>query len=243
MTILTELIAFIRRPVFTSVHVPMTGQSIIDLFKLLGLTFVLATVSVMISAGLYVLLVGAPAQHSEGFNEALTRGDQFFIAAVLIGPVIEELLFRSWLGKVWSILLIMPTLLCFSAVLILASQMQAAPRLSMIGVMIVMGSLGLYLSRYHQTKSITDVNDELRHDAAVRAIFPYVFWTTTVLFALLHMSNYAQQGFTPFLMVLVIPQFIIGTIFGFVRMRFGVFQAIGFHGVYNGLFVGLFLLN
>ena len=188
-----------------------------------------------------MLLSGAPPKPSSGYED-LARSGRFFIAAIIIAPLTEELVFRSWLGKQWGVLLVMPVLLALSAALALSSQLEAAPMLSMVGIIAVMGSLGLYLSRYHQTKKIRD-DEVLRHDRAARAMFPYAFCGTTAIFALVHMSNYTGDGFTPLLVLLVIPQFIIGTILGFVRMRFGLLQAIVFHGAYNSVFVGLSFLG
>ena len=66
--------------------------------------------------------------------------------AVIFAPIVEELLFRSWLGRVWGVLLVMPVLLAIMAVIALSGQSGAMPTVSMIGVALVMGSLGLYLA-------------------------------------------------------------------------------------------------
>jgi len=158
--------------------------------------------------------------------------------AVIFAPIVEELLFRSWLGRVWGVLLVMPVLLAIMAVIALSGQSGAMPTVSMIGVALVMGSLGLYLRRYFETKRVKGLQER-----AAQHIFPYAFWGSALIFALIHMSNYAGAGFQPFLILLVIPQFIIGAILGFVRMRFGLAQAIGFHAAYNGVFVGLSVLD
>jgi len=42
--------------------------------------------------------------------------------------------------------------------------------------------------------------------------------------------------------LLVAPQFFIGLIFGFIRVRLGLLWSIFLHSLYNGLLVSLFLL-
>lgn len=237
MSILPELVAYLRRPVFTASHVPMNGQALAELFKLLGITLVLALLSVMITSGLYSAVSGDTPEVSQDF-EALTKSGQLFFMAVIYAPLTEELLFRSWLGRRWGLLFVMPLILALSAALALSGQSEAAPDMSAISIIIVMGSLGFYLQRYFSTKRMEGL-----HEQAALHIFPYAFWGTSIIFALIHMSNYAGTGFQPLLVLMVIPQFIIGLILGFVRMRYGLPQAIGFHAAYNSVFVGLAMLG
>jgi len=237
MSIVSELIAFIRQPVFTAARVPMNAQSISDLLRLLGLTIMLAFVSVMTAGSLYVALSGAMPEVSEGFQSA-SQSENFIFTAVILAPFVEELFFRSWMGRVWGVMLAMPVILCLSAILAVSTQSEAYPSLTLMATFIVMGSLMIYVRRYHQTKHIDGVQAQMTRD-----IFPYVFWGTAILFGLAHMSNYADQGFQPLLVLLIIPQLIVGVVVGFVRMRFGLLQAIGFHAAYNGVFVTLSMMG
>jgi len=237
MPIIPELVRFLRRPVFTAERVPMNANALTELFKLLGLALVLAVLSVMIVGMMYSFSSGDMPETSKDFD-AMSQGGQFFLLAVIIAPLTEELLFRSWQGRVWGVILVMPTILALFAMLVLLNHSEALGAISTLGVAIVMGSLGLYLQRYFQTKPINGL-----HEAATQQMFPYVFWGSAAVFALIHISNYASAGFQPLLILLVTPQFIVGAILGVVRMRYGILQAIGFHAAYNGVFVGLSFLG
>ena len=237
MPILPELIRYLRRPVFTTSRVPVNARAMAELLKLLGITLILALMSVTIASGFYSALSGETAKISEDF-EAMSKGPRFFYMAVILAPIYEELLFRSWLGRVWSLMLAMPLLLAVLAILALTGQSEAMPNIATLGFVAVMTSLGFYLRRYFDTKSVVGA-----HERAAQQIFPYVFWGCAVIFGLIHMTNYAGSGFQPLLMLMVIPQFIIGAILGFVRMRYGLLQAIGFHAAYNSVFVGLSFLG
>jgi len=158
MSILPELVAYLRRPVFTASHVPMNGQALAELFKLLGITLVLALLSVMITSGLYSAVSGDTPEVSQDF-EALTKSGQLFFMAVIYAPLTEELLFRSWLGRRWGLLFVMPLILALSAALALSGQSEAAPDMSAISIIIVMGSLGFYLQRYFSTKRMEGLHN------------------------------------------------------------------------------------
>ena len=75
------------------------------------------------------------------------------------------------------------------------------------------------------------------------SVFKIAFYIITTIFAYVHIFNFEiNDNVLLFSPLLVAPQFIIGLIFGFIRIRFGLIWAIGMHGTYNGILVVLFLL-
>lgn len=68
----------------------------------------------------------------------------------------------------------------------------------------------------------------------------FVVYTSAILFALVHMGNYIDFDFgkyfywVPFL---VIVQFWIGLVLSYIRSKYGMWTAIGFHAVYNAVFI------
>ena len=75
--------------------------------------------------------------------------------------------------------------------------------------------------------------------------FKWGFWIFTLLFALVHLSNYqGMQGLWYLAPLLVSPQLSLGIILGFVRVKFGLPLAMAFHATYNAILLGpIFLLN
>jgi membrane protease YdiL (CAAX protease family) len=74
-------------------------------------------------------------------------------------------------------------------------------------------------------------------------VFKIVFYTIGVIFAYVHIFNFdITSNVLLFSPLLVAPQFFIGLIFGFIRVRFGLIWSIFLHSIYNGILVSLFLL-
>ncbi|MEJ2584707.1 MAG: CPBP family intramembrane metalloprotease [Robiginitalea sp.] len=73
--------------------------------------------------------------------------------------------------------------------------------------------------------------------------FKTAFWGFTLLFALVHLSNFPGLRQVWFLAPLLIsPQFCLGIFLGFIRVRCGLLYAMLFHAAYNGILLGPVLL-
>jgi len=73
--------------------------------------------------------------------------------------------------------------------------------------------------------------------------FKIAFYTIAIIFGYVHIFNFEINLnvllLSPFL---IAPQFIVGLIFGYIRVRLGLIWAILLHSFYNGILVTLFLL-
>ncbi|MGB0880452.1 MAG: CPBP family intramembrane glutamic endopeptidase [Polaribacter sp.] len=69
-----------------------------------------------------------------------------------------------------------------------------------------------------------------------RKSFKIAFYTLTILFGLVHISNFTITKnvllLTP---ILVLPQILLGGYLGFIRVRFGLGWSIALHACYNGI--------
>ena len=73
--------------------------------------------------------------------------------------------------------------------------------------------------------------------------FKTAFYVIGIIFAYVHIFNFEiTTNVLLFSPLLVAPQFFIGLIFGFIRIRFGLIWSILLHSIYNGILVSLFLL-
>ena len=72
--------------------------------------------------------------------------------------------------------------------------------------------------------------------------FPAFFWLATLSFALIHIANF-EVGNSPISLVailpLVLPQLILGTMLGYVRVRFALWAAIALHAAHNASVLAL----
>tara|TARA_B100000795_G_C22774360_1_gene429313 strand:- start:1060 stop:1617 length:558 start_codon:yes stop_codon:yes gene_type:complete len=74
-------------------------------------------------------------------------------------------------------------------------------------------------------------------------IFKIAFYGIGIIFAYVHILNFEiNTNVIIFSPLLVAPQFFVGLIFGFIRVRFGLLWSICLHGLYNGLLISLFLI-
>lgn len=152
-----------------------------------------------------------------------------FLVGIVVAPVLEELLFRVWLtGQRGAILAIASPVSLFAAIaalLAFAPDGGALARLGIVGLVLawVVGTVFLAIRRKSQGVA----------GAYVR-VFPWLFWASCVLFAAAHILN-LEGGFQPLLVLLVVPQFVGGTILAFVRLHYGMWANTSMHASFNAL--------
>jgi len=71
--------------------------------------------------------------------------------------------------------------------------------------------------------------------------FKYAFYIFTLLFGFVHISNFEITTNVILLSpILILPQLLVGSYFGYIRVKFGLLWSMLLHGSYNGF---LFLMN
>lgn len=126
---------------------------------------------------------------------------------VVIGPVIEELLFRYWIT--------------FRRAFFLHWAVGILTRV-------------FDISRFKL----------LRKEKCIwEKFFPYIFYMSAVLFALIHISNFSEYKTYWWLAPLyTLPQLIIGLALGYIRIKQGFMSSWFFHSCYNLIIVAPFFL-
>ncbi len=155
-----------------------------------------------------------------------------FVAAVLLAPVTEELIFRLPLVFSGSYLLVA----CITFLVSFGPSLAHAfgvPLLYYFIAAALLLAMGAWLLVSRQLR--------VRLHLFWRKHFGFVFYTSTAVFSLLHLLNY--QGSTlPFVMLLplLLPKFLAGIFLGYARLRLGLGWAVALHMFSN--FVILLLL-
>ena len=73
--------------------------------------------------------------------------------------------------------------------------------------------------------------------------FGIAFYVFTILFGLVHITNFEiTRNIILLSPLLVLPQIILGGYLGFIRIRFGLPWSIALHATYNAILIGLSLL-
>lgn len=72
--------------------------------------------------------------------------------------------------------------------------------------------------------------------------FKIAFYSFTIIFGLVHITNYSiTENVILLAPILILPQLLVGSYFGFIRVRFGLIWSIALHGFYNGILTIAFL--
>ena len=230
LSLYADMIRYVRRPCFIDRRMKLTPNGAAAILGLICLTF-LTLIPISIIQALFFGLTGInPPEPSDAF-EALNDNPRFVLIAVVFAPLIEELLFRSWLGFRRGVLLLMPALLLVLTGLGLLSETDPSA-LTQLAVVIAFAAAALYGWKWYVLKPTVE-----QQSRVVQNVFPFIFWGTALLFGAMHAVNFAP-GFPIWAMpVVVLPLIFVGAVFGFIRMRFGFLIGILFHSGYNALVV------
>lgn len=150
-------------------------------------------------------------------------------SALLIAPLLEELVFRGWLnGRIAALRFALhgfAALGLFTAALYVPEGYQTA--VSLAGVAAVFAGL----IQWGRTRE---------RDTAVPAWFTrnfqWIVWGSSLLFGLIHLGNYEPLTH-PLGLLAVLPQTIGGLLLAYTRTRLGLGAAVVHHAAYNAMFL------
>ncbi|MGB3151600.1 MAG: CPBP family intramembrane glutamic endopeptidase, partial [Maribacter sp.] len=76
-----------------------------------------------------------------------------------------------------------------------------------------------------------------------KSYFPFIFYMLTLVFGFYHITNFEiTKTILLHSPILVAPQLIVGSLLGFVRIKFGLIWAMAFHACYNFVLIGPLIL-
>jgi len=186
-----------------------------------------------------VLLIGGlGVAASMGFevpdnvNNQIEPGLLTFALVALVVPLLEELAFRSWLnGRPWVIALVAIALIGFlgvpALVTVLVENADQSPALIAGPAIALVAAPVAAIFLFKRPVPGMFMRG-----------FPMFFWFSTIAFALVHLANYTD-GFQPVLLLLVLPQFALGAMLGYLRVHYGLASAVALHALHNGLLFSL----
>ncbi len=225
----SELVAYVRNPVMIDNRGPMNSRAC-STFGILLLIKILLMLPLGIFISVYRSGVEDVASVDLGGPD---WGDAFipaFFVLVVMAPLMEETLFRGWLRAKPAGLMVALCVIGWVATLYTMMAVDWFDGDRKLSVMIAsLGWLGLGIYFVH---SVIDHN---KTPELVRRYFAWLFWISTSVFALAHVSNYDEMWLA---VPMTVPQFASGAILGFVRMHYGLRASISMHALYN-----LFLLS
>lgn len=223
--VLTELAAFLRRPDVRSPEGLRSASS----WKTFGVLFalhvaVLLLLTLPLTALIQSLLGLAPP---DAFDQVPKHW--LIPITVVIAPILEEILFRSWQsGRPRALWLLLCGLLVGAT--LTASMHGLGPLLAggLLLALALAGAIGWYLLRRHGTLQ------------AYRRAFPAIYWIVAIGFAGVHVLNYGDASALTALLVL--PQLWAGVMLGYTRQKLGVGAGMLQHAGANAIAIGLSLI-
>jgi len=226
MNVYQDILNYVSRPYFYRNDESLSLSVLSLLGKILALKFILVLIAYSLTMWLFSIFGVEPPTNTRTSFEAVPI--RRFVIIAILAPFLEELIFRSWLRFKWGLFYIFPLTLFFS-ILLLGHFFGWELQSSFIWVSLIAYFACIFI-----------VRKNLSHQEAeplVQALFPYAFWGSTLFFALLHLTNYKVDEIGILGILMVLPQFIAGTIYGYVVMRFGFLAACLCHMVWNGSLV------
>lgn len=227
--------AFKAMAFFKSPKLPDSAAAGFSGRKTLALFIVLAAATIATSIVLlpFVWLLGAG--QSSQLSGALSADPLRLVLTVMIlGPIVEEILFRSWLSGRWRDIVGAGVF----GVILYGAAWLLPPEFISDGIW--QGHLVLAIAFAAFGAVLTLMGSDARSLHFKRA-FPLIFWLSVVIFGALHLTNYAGSGGWA-LLVFTMPQILAGAFFGFARVTIGLPSAMALHIAYNAVPVTAALL-
>ena len=216
------LLAFLRRPVLPEAATGFGLAALRGVGRLYLIDFIAMAILTVLALAIVALGIDIPENSLSGME--MTPG--WIAVVVLAGPFLEELVFRSWLsGRPGHLL----AAILIGIGLFVATQTDLTRSDAPVNWLAI-GLGTLTLAACVAALFLLRRRPPLRWFAWA---FPAIFWLVTILFAVVHLTNY-QEGALFILLPLVVPQLIAGALFGYARVTYGFVSAVLLHALHNG---------
>ena len=218
---------FLARPRLPERAAPFSGSSLAAILRMFGLDILLMAALALIAGA--VMATGFELPDTALAGMEITPWLAF--AVVAGAPFLEEIVFRGWLsgrpGHVLAIAIIAVGIVILTQTSLTRSD--GPVNLKAIGTSLAMfAGAGFALFALRGRGAM---------DWFQRA-FPLFFWLSTLAFACVHLFNF-DEGALWVLLPLVLPQFVLGSILGYLRVNYGLWSSMVLHALHNGTALGL----
>ncbi len=219
---ISALLAFLREP--RLIHAPYESAA-----SKIAAGFWLFILSLVITIGFGVLalpfMLMAKAAPGDQLQRALTQSlPSIVVSVILLGPLIEEIIFRGWLTGTWRSFA--------GSALFLAVVFGGAPLMTkffggpLIVKQLILVGLGLFTIWL-----LAPIDRGARVPGYERA-FPFLFWGQGIVFGVLHYHNVAADSAIISLLS-TLPLIACGWLWGYARIALGLKGAVMLHAAYN----------
>ena len=222
-TVFSNLLTFVKKPRLDNLPDSFKENPQKVLMRLLGLDFIL----MFFLSG--ILAVAGVQEMEHEVQKLLDNPILLALMAVIFAPLVEEAVFRLPLRYAAGNLLL-PLLLILLFIPSLFAPMTSG---ILIGVILLLGLIFYFFNQ----KTDGQLETQLNHSWEEK--FPLIFWLFTFAFAILHLTNFSDAIPIYLAPILILPQFALGIIIGYIRIGWGFWYGVLFHAMHNGIFVAL----
>ncbi|MBV7258314.1 CPBP family intramembrane glutamic endopeptidase [Erythrobacter crassostreae] len=220
---------FLKNPTLPD-HKKRMGSGARAILRMLGLDLIF----LLIFIAALMTLVAIGIKLPENLNSSLEMSIGTVVLVVIAAPLIEELIFRSWLSGRPRYLIVLPILFVAGTVAAVMGVSKTGEEAELgVGLSLLGGALFAAIATAVVWKRPTP--------QWFKTIFPGAFWLSSIAFALVHFANYTE-GSILVLLPLVLPQFVLGSIAAYLRVHYGLWTAVALHAVHNGIAIGVAFL-
>lgn len=219
--------AFLKAPTLPDAAPRLSPGALIGMVRMLGLDMLLMLGLVAVAA--IVVAVGIELPETALASMDITF--QLAFAVIVVAPVAEELLFRGWLSgrpsRVVGLIVLLGGIAIGTAMTATGPQSDVPGPALLVYALSIVFALTAFLALRGR-----DVPRWFRR------AFPALFWLSTLAFAFIHVFNFEGAALMAAL-PLVLPQFITGSILGYVRVRYTLWAAMLMHMLHNSAALSL----
>ena len=192
-----------------------------------------------------VLIAALAAASAAGFelpenvNNSLEPDVWAILLVVVLAPLMEELIFRSWLaGHPPVMAAVAVCLVGFGGGALVATLID--PEGTMPALMIIGPAIALIAA---PASAVLLLKKPVPH--LYTRMFPVFFWLSSLAFAMVHLTNYTELSWSMLVIILplVLPQLVLGTMLSYLRVHHGLIPAIALHAAHNGILFSLAMLG
>lgn len=144
---------------------------------------------------------------------------QRVVYGLILGPIVEEIFFRlMYVFKKKNIFIVLLTSLGLAILFLIKSE----PAKAYIFFILCL-TFSLCLLSFDKVRKVINIH------------FKVFFYGMAIVFAFLHVFNFDGINSMRYLLTvfIIIPQFILGILLGYIRLKHGFIYAVGFHMAVN----------
>jgi len=209
--------SYLKEPIFLMGNNKLTAR---DFFKLLVLFYIFILPSAFPIAIFHVFEI-LPGNFTNNFEIS----PKTFLYVVIIAPILEELIFRLPL-RISSF----SFSISISILILVIAKLLVCPTIGYEFYLLSIPLTFLLNAFFSHKKSLF---------AMIKAFwgshFKYIFYSFSIIFGLLHLSNFEEiyWWMIVFSPLITLPHIIMGLFLGFIRMNFSFLHALIFHATIN----------